>query len=441
MKTLRLFSLILPLSLVSAGVLFAGGGAQVSTSKAEEITLFVAHPDVYESIRDLAGDFEKQSGIRLKIETIPESENRTKTNLVLSSKSPEYDVFVVATNDIPAGIKAGWYDPIDKYLPQNYDLSDFPKTLLDLLTFDGHLYGLPIRAETNILMYRKDVFQQLGLKVPSTMDEFLATAKILTRDTNRDGKIDFWGTAARGDPGQSAYSFTYFLKTMGGHYLDRDMKANLNSPQAAEALRLYVELNTKYAPEGAIVYTWDQVFGGIQNGTVGMIIESSIQAGILEDPNKSTTVGKIGYAIPPRGTADPHPDLKCNGYMISQFSTKKDAAAKFIQWATGYDVQKYSFDTYGVAALTRNSVMDYANDKAPYFKAIKDAMAIGDIYFLPPLPETGSIYMATCEAVSGAMAGTISIPAALDAANRKIQEFIDKGGYIEIPQYIKDGHG
>jgi ABC-type glycerol-3-phosphate transport system substrate-binding protein len=273
------------------------------------------------------------------------------------------------------------------------------------------------------------------------MDEFVNNAKILTRDTNGDGRLDFYGTAVRGDPGQSAYSWVYYLKTMGGHLLDRNMKGALNSSAAREALQLYVDLGTKYSPDGGIIYTWDQVFGGVQNGTVGMIIESSIQAGILEDPNKSTTVGKIGYAVPPGGPAGPHPDLKCNGYMISRFSTKKEAAAKFVIWATGREVQKYSFDTYGVAALTRNSVMDYANDKAPYFKAIKEAMAVGDIYYLPPLPETGSIYMTVCEAVSSALAGTISIPDALNAANRKIQQFIDDGAYTEIPSYIKDGKG
>jgi ABC-type glycerol-3-phosphate transport system substrate-binding protein len=426
--------------------LYAGGGRQGgaqsgSASRGQEITLFASHPDVYESVRDLAGDFERETGIRVKIETVPESENLTKTNLILSSQSPEYDVLLVATNDLAAGVKAGWYEPIDSYLPADFDLNDFPKTLLELLTVDGRLYSLPIRAETNILMYRKDVFQQLGLRVPTTMSEFMSTAKTLTRDTNGDGRVDFWGTAARGDPGQSAYSWVYYLKTMGGHILDTNMKAALTSPAAQEALQLYVDFNTQYAPEGAIIYTWDQVFGGVQNGTVGMIIESSIQAGILEDPNKSTTVGKIGYAVPPGGPAGPHPDLKCNGYMISKFSTKKEAAARFVMWATGREVQRYSFDRYGVAALTRNSVMDYANDKAPYFRAIKEAMAVGDIYYLPPLPETGSMYMTICEAVSGALAGTINIRDALQSANRKIQQFIDEGKYTEVPSYIRDGKG
>jgi len=136
------------------------------------------------------------------------------------------------------------------------------------------------------------------------------------------------------------------------------------------------------------------VFGGIQNGTVGMIVDSSIQAGILEDPSKSTTVGRIGYAAPPAGVAGAKPNLKCYGYYVSKSSTKKEASSKLVEWATGADVQEYAFDKYGVAALTRNSVIDYASNKAPYFKAIKDSMAVGDIYYLPQIPECRSIYTA-----------------------------------------------
>lgn len=408
----------------------------------QTITVYYAdNPDVVDPIKDKVGEFEEATGIKVNIETVPESESRTKAPLIHASKSTEYDVFVEATNGFAGSVKAGWYDPVDNYLPEDFDLDDFPNAMLELMTADGHLYGLPIRSETNIMMYRKDVFEELGIEVPQTLDEYRAAAEKMTRDTNGDGKIDFYGTAHRGDPGQSAYSFTYFLKSMGGHFLNSEMKADMTSQEAKQALELYCELNQRFAPPGGIVYTWDQVFGGIQNGTVGMIIDSSIQAGILEDPNKSTTVGKIGYAVPPKGAAGSKPDLKCYGYYISAYSLKKEAASQFIQWATGVELQKYAFDKYGVAALTRNSVLDYASNKAPYFQAIKEAMKVGDIYYLPLIPECDGIYGATGEAVSAALAGTKGIEEALEEANIKIQKMIDDAGYTEIPEFIRDGKG
>ena len=124
----------------------------------------------------------------------------------------------------------------------------------------------------------------------------------------------------------------------------------------------------------------------------------------------------------------------------------RTGAGKFVAWATGKDLQTYAFDKYKFAALTRNSVLDYAFTKAPFFQAIKDSMAKGNIYYLPPIPEQGPIYMATSEAVTNVlMAGTATIKDALDAANAKIKQIVTDGGYYSgktpIPQFIKDGNG
>jgi multiple sugar transport system substrate-binding protein len=408
-------------------------------SETKQLVMFAAdHPDVIDPIKDKIGEFEKSTGIKVRIETVPESQRLTKANLILSSGSADYDVFVSGSVELAGIVQAGWYEPIDKLLTQDFDFSDFPPLLIDLLKQDGALYGLPIRAETNIMMYREDIFKEKGIAVPTTMDEMVQTASKMKADTG------LFGTALRGDPGQSGYSFTYFLKSMGGHFFDKDMNPTLNSPEAIKALEMYVELNTKYAPKGASTYTWDQVFGSVQSGNVGMIVESSIQAGILEDPNKSKVVGKIGYAVPPAGPAGAKPDMKTYGYSISKFSENKEAAAKFIEWATSKEIQQYAFDKYGVAALTRTSVMDYAQTKAPYFQAIKETMGIGDIYYLPSIAELGSVYTATCEAVSAALAKTETPEQALNKANDKIKQIITDAGYFSgkkpIPQFIKDGN-
>lgn len=420
----------------------------VPSASAEQVTIrmFCADlSDVVDPLRDLVGEFEAETGMKVIIDTVPEAEATDKRNMILSSQSTDYDVLLTASNDLSGDIQAGWVVPINEYLSEDYDFSDFSENLLNLLKDeDGNLYGLPIRAETNIMMYRKDIFDELDIAVPTTIDEFTAAAEKMTRDTDGDGSIDFYGTAVRGSQGEAAYTFTYYLKSFGGHFLDTEMNAALTSDEAVEALKYYVGLNQKYAPVDAIIYTWDQVFAGVQNGTVGMIVESSIQAGILEDPDKSTVVGRIGYAVPPAGPAGSSPDLKSYGYNISAFSQNKEAAAKFIEWAVSERVQKYAFEQYGFAGITRNSVLDECSNQAPYFEAIKDAMAIGNIYYLPLIPECNSIYNATGEAIAAAQAGTEPAEA-LAATNEKIQAIIDDAGYhngtVEIPEFILNNLG
>ena len=72
-------------------------------------------------------------------------------------------------------------------------------------------------------------------------------------------------------------------------------------------------------------------------------------------------------------------------------------------------------------------------------------MAIGDIYFLPPIPEQPAYYMAISDAVSYALAGTKSSKDALDEANERIRKILDDAGYFsgkkEIPEFIRNGQG
>ena len=38
----------------------------------------------------------------------------------------------------------------------------------------GALYGIPFGAETSILAYRKDIFEEHGFEVPETYDQLVA---------------------------------------------------------------------------------------------------------------------------------------------------------------------------------------------------------------------------------------------------------------------------
>lgn len=425
-------ALLFPVSVFSSGT--------QETAETTPITVYLTeHQDIVDPIRDKLAEFEEASNIKVNLETVPEGDSTTKLSLILSSGAEGYDVFYIASVNSVAGMVNHQFAPIKNHLSANgNDLSDFPQPLLDLLSRDGILYGLPIRAETNILMYRKDKLEANGIKVPTTLDEYAAAAEKLTRG-------NFYGNAQRGLYGHNAYTFTYYFRALGGKFFDNDMNPTLYSPEGIAALNMYRELASTYAPPGGSVYGWQDVFAALQTGLAAMTVESSIQAGLLEDPAKSLNVGKFGYAVPPAGPNGSTPDLKCYGYFINEKSAHKEAAAKFIEWATGAELQKYAFDKYGFAAITRNSVLEASQDKAPYFGAIKDAMATGDIYFLPPISEQGAVYMATCQAITDALAGTKTVEQALRDANEVIRKIIQDGGYYdgktEIPQFIRDGRG
>ena len=62
-----------------------------------------------------------------------------------------------------------------------FDFDDFLKPLVEnIASYGGNVVGLPYDIPIFILMYRKDIFEELKLNVPTTLDEFMNNAKAIT---------------------------------------------------------------------------------------------------------------------------------------------------------------------------------------------------------------------------------------------------------------------
>ena len=82
--------------------------------------------------------------------------------------------------------KAGWYEPLNRFLSDprltasDYDWSDFTDGAKATATQpDGTISAIPCFMDALILFYRKDVFQEKGLRPPRTMAEMEELAKKL----------------------------------------------------------------------------------------------------------------------------------------------------------------------------------------------------------------------------------------------------------------------
>ncbi|MDV4166445.1 extracellular solute-binding protein, partial [Rhizobium leguminosarum] len=61
--------------------------------------------------------------------------------------------------------KQDWLLPLDN-LGANYDVDDLLPAIRSGLTVDGKLYAAPFYGESSMVMYRKDLFDAAGLKMP-----------------------------------------------------------------------------------------------------------------------------------------------------------------------------------------------------------------------------------------------------------------------------------
>ncbi|OOM78788.1 putative sugar-binding periplasmic protein precursor [Clostridium puniceum] len=119
-------------------------------------------------------DFTKKTGIELDF--TPMNNNDYKQNLELafaSKKAP--DVFNLAgEDDLPRYASQGALADLTDLVKASGLITNENKAAWDSVTIDGKIYGVPFELNSGTITYvRKDWLDKLGLKVPTTYDEYI----------------------------------------------------------------------------------------------------------------------------------------------------------------------------------------------------------------------------------------------------------------------------
>mgnify|MGYP005858152001 CR=1 FL=1 len=285
-------------------------------------------------------EFEQLTGIKVQWEILPENEFRQKSTLELKSSPESIDGYMSLPSwDSEAFWQSGWYEPIQKYIDNKeltnpeYDFKDFFPTCIQIATVKNTLIGVPLYPEVQLLYYNADKFKEKGVKVPETLEEFVAAAEKMY-----DKNANFAGYVSRGDGVQAVYTIAPFFFALGGRWLDDKGRPQLNSEAFVKALDVYGNTLRKFGPPGIAGQQWAQnqvVFG---QGQAAMNTDSSNFVSTYEDPKKSKLAGKVGYATLPKGPDGIRSSLISWCLAICAKSKNKEAAWYFIQWVTSKDM-------------------------------------------------------------------------------------------------------
>ena len=150
------------------------------------------------------------------------------------------DVFQIDNIDVPAFVDRGVVIDLAPYLARlGVDAGRYDSTVLGMFRRGGAVYALPQGYTPMVIVYNKDLFDRAALPYPSsdwTWDEFRRVARVLTRDTDGDGRVDQWGTAFD----RRAMLWMPWLWSGGGDVLCVDGTRStgcLDSPPSITAIR------------------------------------------------------------------------------------------------------------------------------------------------------------------------------------------------------------
>jgi sorbitol/mannitol transport system substrate-binding protein len=165
-------------------------------ASAETLTIATVNNGDMVRMQKLTDDFKaKNPDIDLEWVTLEENVLRQKVTTDIATKGGQYDVLTIGTYEVPIWAKQGWLLPLDN-LGDNYDADDLLPAIRSGLTVDGKLYAVPFYGESSMVMYRKDLFEKAGLKMPENPTwDFIADAR--RRSPTRTRKSTASAFAAR----------------------------------------------------------------------------------------------------------------------------------------------------------------------------------------------------------------------------------------------------
>lgn len=327
------------LGLLIAVLLVVGLAATGVLAEGKALNVWIMEPGNREAIakyfNDVNSDFEKSHpGVKVEIQYIPWLSGQQKfITSIAGGVAP--DIAEMGTTWNAQFAEMGALEEMDKYVDQWGYRDDFTPGLVESATLDGKLYGAPWYAGARGLMYRKDWFKEAGLEAPKTWEEFLQAAKVLTKDTDKDGKIDRYGFAIQG---KGPHTWLPLIWENGGEIaVKKDGKwvSALDQPAAIEALKWYAELLTKYkvAPEASVTWSAIDARQAFALGKVAMIVEGSwgLPAILKYNPDPELQ-NKIGFAMMPRGKKDNSAFAGGSNLVIFKQSKNKELAAEYVKF-------------------------------------------------------------------------------------------------------------
>lgn len=417
-------------------------GIDWQQAKGEAITVAVIPASYFDNLGALIPQFEALTGVKVRIEKIPPGQIRQKAVLDLSSRTGNYATHAADPMYYPLYAANGWVEPLDQYLndskltdPEWFNFSDIIEAWREADSIEGKPYGIPYDGEVTLQVYRKDLYDAAGLKPAETYDEMLSNAKALTHADDRQ-----YGLALRGfaGAGQNMYIYPSLLRGFGGKWFD-GQAIQVNSPEALEALKWYVNALSHYAPSAVRNWNWPDIADAFSQGSIACYVDANTSEAVITNPTKSKVVGKVAYARWPKGPSGKRVTSIWNwGFPINAAlsDAQKKATWLFITWAASAETQartSWLFD----GPAKRSGLNRISLWQSPEFAEIKKSAGDNfiqasldslqndtDVEWRPRVPQWPAIGDTMAVAVQSALVGEKTAEDALNEAQARIDKIL-----------------
>ena len=246
----------------------------------------------FETLELLANTMKQCNSDGVSVDYKLTTEHRPETEQAFAAESSPFDAAAVANSSITMLQARGQLMPLNELVAKYRDQYNLEDQML--IRFGDDIMAIAFMVNAQHFYYRKDVFEEHGLSVPTTWDELLETAATL----QAAGYEHPYG-AAFGNSWELANEYVNLLLANGGQLFDpATSQAAFQSPEAVEALETLGALFPYMSPN-SMSMDFGDVKRQLQQSDVVMAIQWGDQAPTMDNPDESTVIGKVGFAPAP----------------------------------------------------------------------------------------------------------------------------------------------
>lgn len=427
---------------------FASDKYSTKSDDDEVLTVWVnralPHVDLLQKLVDT--EFTERTGIRVKISAMPDANKMTLA--AAADQTPDIALGLASHMPFELACRGALYDMTQ--FEDFWEVADrfIPGSMVPYVYNEG-LYAIPETLDFDAVIYRTDIFENLGLMVPDTWDDL----REMLPQLQRYG-MNFYHNISSGVGYKWFYQTTPLIYQNGGRlYAENGTATAIDSPDSVRGLKELGDLFVAYSLDTQV----NEFFNSFRYSVLPVGIVDSNTYILIK--NGATELEGQWALAPYLGTVQDNGEVSRwyvangTGGVIFSDSDKTEQAWEFLKWWTDTQVQvEYTYtlrSTYGDTYFWLPSNVE-ALQQAPI--AQEDKVVILDmVQWLRDVPRTPGQYLVersisdiwnamVLDGTSAQVAADEKVIAINREIKKKMQElgFYDEDGNLIREYVIRD---
>jgi N,N'-diacetylchitobiose transport system substrate-binding protein len=311
----------------------------------------------------------KHDDVKVDVQYIAAETRAAKLKGALNDPESAPDVIEYGNTDTAGYVEDGALEDVSWELERWDSIGDTDATAKDSVTVDDKLYGAPFYVGVRALYYRTDVFKDLGLQPPKTLEEVSETAKKI-----RSAKPDMYGMAVGG---ANTFVAMPYVWANGGDMASLGTKvyaSTINSKAARKGIEEYTSLFKDDNCPASKCAKWDgtEATDAFANGKAGMVVAGDFSRQVMDDGKVKGKYGVIPLPGKKKGSIAPA-FAGGNNIGVMKASSHRTLSVDLMKELAGKRTQGEMHKAMGFLP-TFSDVRDKATKGKPFFEPFAETL-------------------------------------------------------------------